>query len=155
MRIIGVLLATISVTLGASAARGQETQGQSAEAFVRSLYGGTSWRSVLTAETARLQRSAAAAARDEVPDFLDGDPLCACQDDEGLRVLEVRVEPARRRLTQVRVRFDLAGPPGQPDRTVRLLLARSGQSWLIHDILFPAGSRTLSYRWALRHNGGR
>ena len=154
MKISGSWIAAAAITFGTGPAVARSAQQQSAEAFVRSLYGGRSWRSLLTADTARLQRSAESLTRDEVPEYLDGDPLCACQDDSGLRVLSVRSARTSGGLTRVTVRFDFADVPREPDRTVRLLLARNGRSWRIHDVLFPAGRRTISYRWALRREGG-
>ena len=152
MRFFGIAIAAAAMTLGASGAAAQPARTQSAAAFARSLYTGAEWRELLTADTARLLRSAERRA-DGVMDYLDADPLCTCQDDEGLRVLSVRAAPARGGLMRASVRFNFRLAPRE--RTVQLLLARSGRGWRIQDIVYPYGARTVSYRWALRQKGGR
>jgi Protein of unknown function (DUF3828) len=66
--------------------------------------------------------------------FLDGDPLCQCQDAEGLaaEVREVR-QPTRRTAT-VAVRLRLTGYDA---RDVRLRLVRAASGWRIADIATP------------------
>ena len=154
MRFFGLVIAAAAMMFGASGAAAQPARTQSAAAFARSLYAGVEWRGLLTADTARLLRSAERRA-DGVMDYLDADPLCTCQDDEGIRVLSVRAAPARGGLMRASVRFEFIHDLPIPARTVHLLLARSGRGWRIQDIEYPYGARVVSYRWALRRNGGR
>jgi hypothetical protein len=62
---------------------------------------------------------------------LDGDPLCQCQDHEGLEpvVREVRRTTAKTALADILLRF-----PGYDDRQVRLRLARTVRGWRIADV---------------------
>jgi Protein of unknown function (DUF3828) len=152
MRRFGIAWAAVAMSIGATGAAAQPARQQSAEAFARSLYHGVQWRNRLTPDLARLQHAVEARTQGEVPDYLDADPLCACQDDAGLRVLSVRTAPARGGLVQASVHFNYSLAPREPAQTVRLTLARSGRSWRIQDIDFPAGARRVSYRWALQQN---
>lgn len=63
--------------------------------------------------------------------WLDGDPLCQCQDHEGLEpiVREVRRTAARTALADILLRF-----PGHGDRDVRLRLVRTAQGWRVADV---------------------
>ena len=66
--------------------------------------------------------------------FLDGDPLCQCQDPSGLEavVREIR-QPARRTAT-VRILLRLNG---SDERDVSLRLVRTAAGWRIADIAAP------------------
>jgi hypothetical protein len=152
MRLFGTAMIVAVLAIGAPGATAQPGRQQSAEAFARSLYHGVQWRNRLTPDLARLQHAVEARTQGEVPEYLDADPLCACQDDAGLRVLSVRTAPARGGLVQASVHFNYSLAPREPAQTVRLTLARSGRSWRIQDIDFPAGARRVSYRWALQQN---
>jgi hypothetical protein len=65
---------------------------------------------------------------------LDGDPLCQCQDHQGLvpLVREVRRPTARTATARIRLRF-----PGYDDRDVSLKLVRTASGWRIADIATP------------------
>ncbi|HEX8262336.1 MAG TPA: hypothetical protein VF547_05625 [Allosphingosinicella sp.] len=78
-------------------------------------------------------REDARLSRDEVG-RLDGDPLCQCQDHEGLEPLVEAVSrpAARTALADVRLRF-----PGYGDRQVRLRLVRTARGWRIADVATP------------------
>ena len=63
--------------------------------------------------------------------WLDGDPLCQCQDHEGLEPLvrEVRRPTAKTASADILLRF-----PGYDDRNVRLSLVRTRSGWRIADV---------------------
>jgi Protein of unknown function (DUF3828) len=63
--------------------------------------------------------------------WLDGDPLCQCQDHEGLEpaVRAVRRTAAKTATADILLRF-----PGYDDRRVRLRLLRTAQGWRIADV---------------------
>lgn len=63
--------------------------------------------------------------------FLDGDPLCQCQDAEGLQAVIWRGRQRTRRTATVDVRLRLAGDEA---RQVRLQLVRTPAGWRIADI---------------------
>lgn len=74
-------------------------------------------------------REDARLSRDEVG-WLDGDPLCQCQDHEGMEPLVRAVRQAGRTATaDVRLRL-----PGYAERPVRLRLVRTAQGWRIADV---------------------
>lgn len=61
---------------------------------------------------------------------LDGDPLCQCQDHEGLEPLVREVRgTAKAARADILLRF-----PGYGDRQVRLRLVRTVQGWRIADV---------------------
>lgn len=63
--------------------------------------------------------------------YLDGDPLCGCQDiAQDLRTLDVTIDP----LADGRVRASLASPDPQHPLDLRLTLQRDGASWRVADI---------------------
>jgi hypothetical protein len=63
--------------------------------------------------------------------FLDGDPLCQCQDPSGLQALirEVRRPTRKTAIAQIRLRLT-----GYEPREVRLRLVRGQSGWRIADI---------------------
>ena len=68
-------------------------------------------------------------SRDEVG-WLDGDPLCQCQDHQGLEPVLGEVRRAARSATaDILLRF-----PGYDDRHVRLRLVRTASGWRIADV---------------------
>lgn len=72
-------------------------------------------------------------SRDEVG-YMDGDPLCQCQDAAGLRPLiaEVKRPAARTAAARILLRFG-----GDDDREVRLQLVRTPSGWRIADVGTP------------------
>lgn len=72
-------------------------------------------------------------SRDEVG-YMDGDPLCQCQDPAGLRPLigEVGRPTARTAAARILLRFD-----GDADREVMLQLVRTSSGWRIADVATP------------------
>ncbi|HEX8225760.1 MAG TPA: hypothetical protein VF605_18280 [Allosphingosinicella sp.] len=74
-------------------------------------------------------REDARLSRDEVG-WLDGDPLCQCQDHEGLDPLVREVRQAgKTAMADIGLRF-----PGYDERQVRLRLVRTPQGWRIADV---------------------
>jgi hypothetical protein len=74
-------------------------------------------------------------SRDEVG-YMDGDPLCQCQDPAGLRPLieDVRSPTARTAAARVLLHF---GGGGDGDREVSLRLVRTRSGWRIADVATP------------------
>lgn len=72
-------------------------------------------------------------SRDEVG-YMDGDPLCQCQDAAGLRPLiaEVRRPTARTAAARILLRFG-----GADNREVRLQMVRTPSGWRIADVATP------------------
>lgn len=71
-------------------------------------------------------------AGDDLP-FLDADPICNCQDWEGIAVRSVRVRALGRGRTEATVQFVNAGEP----QTARFILIREDGGWRIDDIVNP------------------
>lgn len=71
-------------------------------------------------------------AGDDLP-FLDADPICNCQDWEGIAVRLVRVRALGRGRTAATVQFVNAGEP----QTARFILIREDGGWRIDDIVNP------------------
>ena len=81
-----------------------------------------------------------------VPDYLDGDWLCQCQDPAGLKIASLASAPGPTGTTVVTVRFGL---DGRATDRVRLVMVRSGTKWQIADVIDKTGMR---YTQALRYN---
>lgn len=116
--------------------------GTTPEAFLQSVYAG--YRDPNYSPLARPERVFAAPlvaairedqrlSRDEVG-YMDGDPLCQCQDAAGLRPLftEIRRPTKRTAVARIILRFD-----GDADREVRLQLVRTPSGWRISDVATP------------------
>jgi hypothetical protein len=68
-------------------------------------------------------------SRDEVG-YMDGDPLCQCQDHEGLEPVVGEVRGSAKAATaDILLRF-----PGYDDRHLRLRLVRTARGWRIADV---------------------
>ena len=81
-----------------------------------------------------------------VPDYLDGDWLCQCQDPAGLKIASLASAPGPGGTTVVTVRFGFGGPRKD---MVKLVMVRSVGVWKIADLIDKAGMR---YTYALRYN---
>ena len=81
-----------------------------------------------------------------VPDYLDGDWLCQCQDPAGLRITALASAPGPRGTTVVTVRFGFGGVRKE---AVKLVMVRRGGRWQIADVIDKTGMR---YTYALRYN---
>lgn len=113
--------------------------GEPPRAFVERLYAG--YRDPDYDPLARPERIFAPALVAEIREdrrlssdevgYMDGDPLCQCQDAAGLRA-EIEVPgPSGRGSAAVRVRLSLAG---SDRRDLVLRLVRTGQGWRVSDI---------------------
>ena len=73
--------------------------------------------------------------------FLDGDPLCQCQDPTGLETVmtDVRQPTPRTASARIRLRLD-----GGERRDVRLKLVRTDAGWRIADVGTPDSPSLLS-----------
>ena len=133
-----VLLLTFASSVGARAGD------PSAEAFVRGVYAGYAAAEAVDAPPVEAgppmwsRRMAALIERDielagdDLP-FLDADPICNCQDWEGIAVRWVRTRAIGRGRTEATVRFVNAGEA----QTARFMLIREDGGWRIDDILNP------------------
>ena len=63
--------------------------------------------------------------------YLDGDPVCQCQDAAGLKAAVTRVTPARAGKATVTVRISLAGETPRP---AQFSLLRTKAGWRIADV---------------------
>ncbi len=72
--------------------------------------------------------------------YLDGDPLCQCQDAAGLKARIVGVEPGSRDRAKVWVDIRLHGYPPRP---ARLSLVRTRAGWRIADVDGAEGASLL------------
>lgn len=116
----------------------------SAEAFVRGVYAGYAAAEAVDARPVEAgppmwsRRTAALIDRDielagdDLP-FLDADPICNCQDGEGIAVRSVRTRALGRGRTEATVRFVNAGEA----QTARFVLIREDGGWRIDDVLNP------------------
>jgi hypothetical protein len=124
---------------------------RSAEGFIRSLYARyplkdgevsitfdanlSRWftRPLLSA----LERDNQYVERTRLIGGLDWDPLCECQDDDGLRLLSVRTDDNAQNGVIVTVRIWLPATPGyggQNEGDIRFFLVRTAEGWRIADI---------------------
>lgn len=70
--------------------------------------------------------------------LLDGDPICSCQDWDGIRDLKIAVQMLGNDRAKATVSFALFAPKAGEDRDFRSLemtLARTGNLWRIDNIL--------------------
>lgn len=81
-----------------------------------------------------------------VPDYLDGDWLCQCQDPAGLTVASIARAPGAHGTTLVTVRFGFGSARRE---TVKLEMVRQAGQWRIADVIDKTGMR---YTAALRYN---
>lgn len=140
-RLLFGLLLLLAAVSPAAAQRGDP----SAEAFVRGIYAGYAAAEVLDApppeqgqppiwsrRMAALMDRDIALAGDDLP-FLDADPICNCQDWEGIAVRSVRTRAMGRGRTEAVVRFVNGGEA----QTGRFVLIREDDGWRIDDMLNP------------------
>ena len=66
--------------------------------------------------------------------YLDGDPVCQCQDTSGLKATITKIVLQGRENARVRVSISLAGYEARP---AALTLVRTKAGWRIADILSP------------------
>lgn len=71
--------------------------------------------------------------------FLDGDPVCDCQDPAGLRATILALTPAGRSAVAVRVEVRF----GDDRRLLTLRLARTPAGWRIADVATPDSASLL------------
>ncbi len=91
-------------------------------------------------------------ARGEVG-YLDGDPVCQCQDPAGLKAAVVKTLAKGPAAAKVRVALNF---PGEPPRSATFTLVRAVSSWRIADVATTddpslAASLEASNRRARRH----
>jgi hypothetical protein len=157
MRRIGLWLG-LAMAAAAPAASAQSLA--DARAFVAGLYRGYAEnhdvdyldkgaRRVFSPRLLGLIRADERAAHGEVG-WLDGDPICDCQDPDGIRLVGLDVAPDGPGRAEARVRVRFAG--GER-RSMRLDLVSVGGSWHVDDV---RTKDTPSLARALReHPGGR
>ena len=63
--------------------------------------------------------------------YLDGDPICQCQDSDGLRATVTKIVVQDRDHARVRVSIGLSGYAARP---AALTLVRTGSGWRIADV---------------------
>ena len=127
--------------------------GDGLEATVRAFYADVAradnpdplWSRALLPSVRALERRVETTV-EGVPDYLDGDWLCQCQDPAGLRIASLARAPGPRGTTVVTVRF---GFGGERRETVRLVMVRMGGAWKVADLIDKTGMR---YTQALRYN---
>lgn len=127
-----ILLAAFPLTASAqdlSAARTFVTGLYAAYSQRSPDYLGRQARSVFTPELLRLIRLDATVAQGQVG-LLDGDPICDCQDPEGLKVDAIAVTATGEAAAQAEVKFNF----GAEARTVRLDLKAVGRHWRVDDV---------------------
>ena len=78
----------------------------------------------------KIRRDQATAPKDEVG-TLDGDPICDCQDAEGLRLKRLDVTGPARGRAQARATLQF---PGREMRVVRLDLVATPAGWRVADV---------------------
>lgn len=139
-------LAAMSAPAGAEAQEGRE----GAAAFVRSVYASYGEEGPWPTDEARLDevfspRLAALIRRDrelaidDLP-YLDADPICLCQDVEGIAVMSAGAGWTRAHRVMVSVRFVNGGE----ERHITFLMAGNpNQGWRIDDIVNMGGGSGL------------
>jgi hypothetical protein len=93
------------------------------------------------------------AAGTDIPAALDGDPVCDCQEWDGIWVLKTDVTMETPRRAQAVVTFAIYAPAKRPkddSRTIKITLVPERGRWRIYDILYlaeprsqPGGPKTL------------
>jgi hypothetical protein len=96
-----------------------------------------------------IRRDAAETPKGDVG-ALDGDPICDCQDDDGLRLKDLKVVAATKDRATAAVSLAFAG--GQTDH-LKLDLVHGADGWRISDI-HSADTPSLA-AFLRRHAGGR
>ena len=141
--VLDLSLGLVLMSAAASPAVAQRADA-SAEAFVREIYAGYAASEVSDAPPAGdgapmwSRRMAALIdrdielAKDDLP-FLDADPICNCQDWEGIAVQSVRLRAIGRGRVEATVRFVNGGEA----QTGRFILIREDGGWRIDDVLNP------------------
>lgn len=138
MRSTGVALFLLALTAPAAHAQPRDD----ARAFVTGLYSryghgkgpeyaGRDAPGTFTPDLVRLIRRDQTETPDGDVGALDGDPICDCQDFEGLKLVGVTVKPA------VQGRASAEATIVFPDRTrraIRLDLAQVGKTWRVADV---------------------
>ena len=97
---------------------------------------------------ALIRRDVARTRKGDAPS-LDGDPICDCQDFEGLKLTDLKVAGAGPDHAVAAVRFRSAGET----RTLRLDLVAVGGAWRVDDV-HSADTPSLA-AFLRRHSGGR
>ncbi|MGA0543931.1 DUF3828 domain-containing protein [Brevundimonas sp. VNH65] len=132
------------LTSGAASPAAAQSVEASAEAFVREIYAGYAAAEAEDAAPPEdrppmwSRRMAALIdrdielAKDDLP-FLDADPICNCQDWEGIAVRSVRTRAMGRGRVEAVVRFVNGGEA----QTGRFVLIREDGGWRIDDVLNP------------------
>lgn len=137
-----LLIHVISLAAVATTAPQAHAQGMSAaRAFVVALYDryghaepdylGRDGPSAFTPDLLRLIRQDQARAGRGYVGALDWDPICGCQDPDGLKLVGVVVEPTGSATARATARLQY--PAGKPV-VVRLYLAFSDGHWRVSDI---------------------
>jgi len=80
---------------------------------------------------------------------LDGDPICDCQDFQGLRLISLAVTPVDATHASASVAFQVFADDPKSVRSLRLSLVRTPQGWRIDDI---ASADIPSLRKFLQHS---
>ncbi len=123
------------------------------EATVRAFYADIAradnadplWTRALVPSVRALEKRVTAASTGDVPDYLDADWLCQCQDPAGLKIASLASAPGPSGTTIVTVRF---GVEGRATDRVWLVMVRD-HGWKIADVIDKSGMR---YTYALRYN---
>jgi hypothetical protein len=122
---------------------------ESAEAFLEATYrqyghdgkGPDLWgpkAEIFHSSLLRLIRADEKANQPDQAGALDGDPICSCQDWDGIYDLKIDVKPPTGRRTQASVGFYPSSPQQRTARDLRNLtftLAAEPGQWRIYDIL--------------------
>ncbi len=65
---------------------------------------------------------------------LDGDPVCDCQDSDGLQLNHLTISNQTQNHATAHVALRFAGPPSSDDHKLTLYLIRTDSGWRIDDI---------------------
>ena len=75
---------------------------------------------------------------------MDGDPVCGCQDWDGIFNLDIDIRLLNRDRADAAVSFSLFEPPSLPDkRSLVVTLVRERGQWRIYDILDRSDPKAL------------
>lgn len=144
MKRLVLAAAGLTLALGLAFPAAAQRVDPSAETFVRAIYAGYAAAEAGDAAPPEdgspmwSRRMAALIDRDielagdDLP-FLDADPICNCQDWEGIAVQSVRLRAIGRGRVEATVRFVNGGEA----QTGRFILIREDGGWRIDDVLNP------------------
>jgi len=85
------------------------------------------------------------AAGTDIPEALDGDPVCDCQEWDGFRVLKMDVTMETPQRAQAVVTFAIYAPAKRPkddSRTIKITLVPEHGQWSIYDIAIQSEPRS-------------